>query len=358
MSAQPPPPPPADSGPPPEMAVAELLHGYVATQLIYVAARLALADTLRDGPLGDDDLARAVGADPAALRRVMRGLVALGLFAADAEGRYTATRLGACLRSDAWVPLRDMILYSGDLAYRAYGELLHAVRTGETAFEHRFGLGLFDYLAADTDTGGHFDAFMTVLAGVIAAAVLDTYDFAAARTVVDVGGGRGTFLAMLLDAHQHLTGVLFDAPPVVAGAERHLADAGVRDRCALVAGDFFAAVPAGGDVYVLSRIIHDWDDARAVCILENCRRAMSPAGRLILVETLLPERVAPEGALPAVVREDLAMLAMTGGRERTETEYRALLAAAGFAPPRVLQTAAPLPGLGGWAIIEATAGPA
>lgn len=306
----------------------QLMGGYRVSQAIYVVARLGIADLLKDSPRTSDDLAGATGAHAPALHRVLRFLAGVGLFSEVAPGRFALTPLGAGLRSDVSGSIRPMTLMLLDYTgWQPWGHLWHSVCTGETAFEHVHSQGRFDYLAAHPDTGALFNAAMTGNTAWSGTAITDAYDFAGIGRLVDVGGGHGLLLATVLRAHPNMQGVLFDRPEVVAGAGRTLADASVADRCELVGGDFFTDVLPSGDAHILRQIIHDWDDARATAILANCRRALGEGGRLLVIE----RRVAPDRrqALP-VLHIDLEMLVNVGGQERTDDEYRALFAAAGF----------------------------
>ena len=217
--------------------------------------------------------------------------------------------------------------------YRAWGELLHSVRTGEMAFDHQFGTGYFAYLAQHPEADRVFNEAMTGWTHQLVGAVVDTYDFSPFKTTVDVGGGYGTLLAAILRRNPGARGILFDQPHVVASAEEHLATSGVAARCTAVGGDFFAAVPAG-DAYALAQILHDWDDERCVVIFEQCRRAMSDHGKLLVVELVLPR--GDEAFFGKWL--DLHMLVLLGGRERTAAEYDALFRAAGFELARVVPT--------------------
>lgn len=306
----------------------QLMSGYRVSQAIYVVATLGIADLLKDGPRGSDELARATETHAPALHRVLRFLAGVGLFSEVAPGHFALTPLGAGLRSEVPGSIRPMTLMLLDEAHwLPWGQLLHSVRTGETAFNHLHGMGLFEYLAAHPDAGATFNAAMTGNTGWSGTAITEAYDFSGFQRLVDIGGGHGLLLATVLRAHPALRGVLFDRPEVVAGGTVALAEAGVADRCERVGGDFFTDVLPGGDAYILRQIIHDWDDARATAILANCRRVMPETGRLLVVE----RGIAPDyrRALP-VLHTDLEMLVNVGGRERTDEEYRALFAAAGF----------------------------
>jgi hypothetical protein len=234
--------------------------------------------------------------------------------------------------------VRAAALLAGERSYRAWGGLLHSVQSGQTAFAHVFGMGTFEYMAQNPAVRAIYDDAMSASTGSRAAGVVGAYDFSPFRVVADVGGGHGTLLAAILRANPGVTGILFERPSLAAGIDRLLGDAGVGARCQVVTGDFFQSVPAGADAYVLSHIIHNWDDERSAVILRNCRAAMAPAGRLLLLEQVMPERVEASEAGQRGTMADLHMMVITGGRERTEKEYAALLSSAGFRLRRVIGT--------------------
>ncbi|MHB8589908.1 MAG: methyltransferase [Candidatus Dormibacteraceae bacterium] len=220
----------------------------------------------------------------------------------------------------------------GEEHYHAWGALRHSVKSGESAFEHVYGRPLFDYLADHPDAQATFDAAMSASKGLFARSVADKYDFSALRVMVDVGGGNGSVSASILEACPNLEAVIYDQPQVLAAAELYLSAAGVRDRCRLVPGDFLQSVPQGGDLYVLSHIVHDWDDERALRILRNCRAAMTRDGAVMLLEAVMPLHGQPaRAAMP-----DVNMMVMLTGQERTEDEYRSLLGAAGLRLSQVI----------------------
>lgn len=321
-----------------------LATAYQASRALHVALRLGLPDLLASGPRSAEDLARDTGAHGASLRRLLRALAAYGVFREGAGGRFALGPLGSTLRAGSAGSVRDLALMWGDDDYwTTWGELERCVCTGRTAADLLFGAeDAFRRYASDARFGAVFNAGMTVLSATTAAAVVATYDFPTTGLVVDIGGGRGRLIADILGARPGLRGVLLDLPTVVEGAPQLLAHAGVADRCEVVGGDMFAGVPAGGDLYVLSRVVDSFDDARAVAVLANCHGAMGAGGRLLLVEPVLPARI--EAAAPLAVQEDmlmdLTMLVRTGGRERTEAEYRAFLAVAGMRLERVVPTGA------------------
>jgi hypothetical protein len=299
----------------------ELLGGYQDTQALYVAAKLNLADALREGPKTAVELASAVGAHAPSLLRLMRYLVRVGVLAEADGDRFALTPLGEPLRSDHPDSLQSLaILYGSPLIWRPFGELYHAVVTGDRAFERAFGLPYFEYLDRNKEDAAVFNAVMS--AG-LPVEVLDAYDFSSFHTIVDVGGGQGAFLQAILERFPQAHGMLYDLPAVVAQASVS-ASADVMARFETVAGDMFTSVPAGGDAYLMKRIVHDWSDEEATCILRNCRQAMNEGGKVLLIEQVLHPGHFSEFATAI----DLQMMVLVSGRERTEEEYRALFAAA------------------------------
>jgi hypothetical protein len=318
--------------------VARLMDGYLSTQLLYLAAKLGLADALAAGPKAADALASAVGASPDALRRVLRGLAAEGVLEELPGDHFGLTALGHCLRPGIPGSLHGAIVARGDLYFRAAAGLLEAVCDGGVAFERVYGSSFFDYLSQHPERAAEFQQSMADRSWQEAADVVAAYDFRPFRRLVDVGGGTGILLAAILGAAPALHGLLFDRPAVVDRARERLAATGLASRCEVVGGDFFAGLPPGGDVYLLSRVLHDWDDAAAERILSSCRRAMDAGGTLLLVEAVLPERAREQ---PAVTRMDLHMFLLSTGRERTAAEFERLLVAGGFQMRRILPTGSP-----------------
>lgn len=323
-----------------------LIGGYRISQCIYVAAELGLADRLAAGPMTSGGLAAATGVHAPSLLRVLRMLAGVGVVAQTAPDTFALTALGATLRSDvAGSPSRNVRAQLHPAQWAAWGQLLPAVRLGSTPFEDVHRKGLFDYMAEDDGLARLFDAAMSANTARGGVAIASAYAFAQDETVMDVGGGRGELLIALLTANASLRGALLERPSVVEGARRTLAAAGVGKRCTIVAGDFLAHVPAGASAYLLSHVIHDWDDARAATILRNCREACGQDGRILMFERLLGcDHVAGVAALHV----DLEMMVNLGGRERTEAEYRALADKAGLRVARIV----PVPGAPDHAIIE------
>ena len=308
-----------------------LASGYRLTQALYVAAKLGIADRLGGGSKDADALAQEVGAHPDRLFRVLRALASFGVLTLDEDRRFGLTPIGEYLRSDRTGSLAAFATFQGEEPYRAFGELLHTVRTGETAFDHVYGMGHFDYLAEHPEAS---ETFHRTMAGALGGLgdPFEGYDLHDRRVVVDIGGGRGALLAAVLRRYPALRGILFDLPNAVTDAPEFLKSSGIQDRCEIRTGSAFDSVPAGGDVYVMSRILHDWPDEKALRLLRNCRKAVPDEGILLLREGVLSEG-APS---PTRVQLDLMMMAVTGGRERTEAEWRELLHRAGFAIQCVL----------------------
>ena len=313
-----------------------IAQGYQLSQALYVAAKLGVADCLGGGPLDIETIARTVGARPGELRRVLRCLVAAGVFVEHADGSFDLNDVAAGLQANAPARTSDVVINFGEEMYRAFGELLYTVRTGQTAFDAVYGQPLFDYYASHPEAEASGSARMAArsLPVTTALAALDLFD--GVSSIVDVGGGNGTVVAALLHAHADLRGVLFERPTVLRLAQDHLAAMGVANRCVVVAGDFFESVPPGAELYILKSILHDWDDERCVTILRNCRDAMQDSARLAIVEILLPEQVSADPGLVPATLLDLIMLTYAGGRERTEREFAALLAEVGLRLDRKL----------------------
>jgi len=305
-------------------SVLKLLYGYRSTQASYVVAKLGLADQLESGSLTAKELAARVNVKSESLSRVLRLAAFFGLVAEVPDERFELTSLGRLLGTDVEGSVRATAIMLGEEHYGAWGSLLHSVRTSEPAFERVYGSPFFDYMAAHPDVQATFDAAMSAGMDVLLTSLADTHDFSKSRVVVDVGGGNGSVSAMVLKRNPSLEAVIYDQPQVLRAADRYLSEAGVRSRCRLVPGDFFESVPEGGDVYVLSNIVHDWDDERALRILRNCRAAMAPGATVLLLEAVLPEHGNPSIAAMA----DVNMMVLLTGRERTEQQYRELLGAA------------------------------
>jgi hypothetical protein len=323
---------------PPNVVLMQMVFGKAVTQAVSVVARYRLADRMATGPKTADELASAAGLNAKHLSRVLRALAGLGVLAGDDAGRFSLTPVGELLRSDVPGSMRAIATYVCDpWSWKPWGDLAGSVRSGAPAFDRAFGEGVFDYFAKHPDEAATFNEGMTGFSQHASAAVLAAYDFAPFNTIVDVGGGHGALLCSILKANSKCRGVVFDAPQVAEGARKPIEAAGLADRCRAEGGDFFQAVPAGGDLYVLKHIIHDWNDEKATRILKSVRAAIPGTGKLLLVELVVPPGFAPHFAHVL----DLEMMVVCDGKERTESEYRDLLAGAGFRLTRVVPTEGP-----------------
>lgn len=318
---------------------AERMFGFIenlwAGRSVYVAAKLGLADQLADGPKTVEELAAATRTHAPSLYRLLRALAGIDVVRQDAHGKFVLTPFGEALQSDAPGSLRSTaIVELGDDHYSAWENLLHSVRTGETAFDAKFGMPIWKFYEQNPENGSNFDRCMTELTGAIHDAILEAYDFAPLQHLTDIGGGHGALVTAILKEYPHLRGTVFDQPYVATGAARALAETPLRARVTAVGGDFFESVPGGADLYTMKFIIHDWDDQRCIRILRNIRAQVPSAGRLLIFDTVIPEGNEPHFGKFF----DLNMLVMTGGRERTEKEFAALLREGGFHLARVVNT--------------------
>jgi hypothetical protein len=319
--------------------VMELLTGAWTAQTIYVAVKLGIPDELADGPLPADEVALRVVADPDAVYRLMRALASRGVLRHRTDDTFTLTSIGKALRTGTPGSVRDMALFLGHpLRWEDWGNLLYSVETGKPSVEKLRGMPFFEYVETDTDLAEAFNNAMTAGSEFSIYAVLAAYDFSGYRKIIDIGGGHGRLLSMILAKAPHARGVLFDLPNVVDSATEELTKAGVAERCDVVGGSFFDAVPENGDAYLMKAILHDWSDEDALKILSRIRFAIAPGGKLVLLESVLPKRSSSDIGLLI----DLEMLVAVGGRERTHAEWANLLGRAGFRLSRVVRTATPV----------------
>ncbi len=316
----------------PTTTLLQMMTGHWVMQAIYVAAKLGIADLLAKGPVSCEDLAVRTNTHERSLHRVLRALASIGIFSEVTASHFANTPLADLLRSETPDSMRALAMLYAEESYRAWGDMLHSVRTGQSAFEHQFGMGVFEFFAKHPEAAAIFNAAMTALMTQTADAVAGSYDFSVFHTVVDVGGNQGTLLAAILKSYPSLRGMLFDLPHVVANAGPVLTNAGVEHRCARLGGDFFVRIPAGGDVYVLASVLHDWDDDRCAAILRACREVVPLQGKLLIVEMVLPPKNEPFFGKWV----DLHMLVMANGFERTAEDYATLLRAAGFELARLV----------------------
>jgi hypothetical protein len=308
--------------------------GWVAA-MVYAAAKLSLADHLAGGPRSADELAAATGTHAPTLYRFMRTLANFGILTESDNRRFGLTPMGEALKTGAPGSARSTILAFCSPAFaHSWDHLVYSLETGKTGFEKANGIPIFDYFTEHPEEAAYFSEAMVGFHGAEPPTVADAYDFSTVGTIVDVGGATGNMLAAILARHPEPKGILFDRPHVVTQAPALLEAKGVLDRVTIDPGNFFERVTEGGDVYVLSHIIHDWNEDQCLTILGNCRKAMKPDGRLLIIETVLPAGDTPhQGKL-----QDMVMLVIPGGQERTEAEYDALLSKADFRLNRVVPT--------------------
>ena len=326
---------------PPQMLLYQMAIGHYLSRALHVIAKLGVADLLSAGARGVEELAKATETHPPSLRRVMRLLASVGVFEEKEDGGFALTALGECLRADVPGSSRDMVLlFAGIGIQDSWKDLEWCVRTGEPAYRKRGAADAFAEMAKDPAQAANFDAAMADFTKMTAVAVAAAYDFTPLRTLVDVGGGNGALLLGILKAYAHLQGVVADRADVVERAKKEIAASGLGARCRAVAIDFFREVPGGADAYVLKHVIHDWDDERARTILANCRRVVPPNGRLLLVEGVYPPRIDGSPESRGAAANDVNMLVSTGGRQRSEAEFRSLYSAAGFRLTRIVPTPA------------------
>ncbi len=293
--------------------------------MLAVAAEIGIPDLLGDGPQEVATLAALTGAEPDVLGRVLRTLASAGVFTETAPGMFGLTDLAEPLRRDAPRSIRDLVLELGSAeTFATLGAFEHSLRTGEPSFDASFGTDHWSYLRTRPARAEVFNRTQALTAREVHSRALAGYDLSDAKLVVDVAGGYGDLIGHLLARYPSLQGVLFDQPEVVAAAQATFDRLDVRDRVRVVGGDFFESVPAGGDVYLLTMILHDWPDADAVRILRSVRAAMSPGARVLVVDAIIPPGDAPHPGKYV----DILMLMLYGGRERTEAEFAALFAAA------------------------------
>ncbi len=318
----------------PSMQMMQLLWpGAMVVQAIHVAAKFAVADLVAGGPKSIEELAEATHTHGSSLGRFLRALTSLGIFAEDSTGRYRQTALSDTLRRDHPESIRPSAMMLGaHFVWKPSGALEETVHTGQPSFERVYGAPFFEYLAGHSEDAAAFNAAMSSSPDYLAA-IVGAYDFSKFERIVDVGGGHGLLLAGILSANPGLRGVLYDLPAVVAGASA-VRQEPISQRCEIMGGDFFEGVPAGADAYILKGIIHDWNDEAALKILKNCRRAIHPGGRLLVVDAALTRSTEPATALM-----DMLMMVLTSGRERTESEFRSLLQEAGFSMVPVIRAA-------------------
>src|SRR5436190_4145085 len=314
----------------------QLMTGHIVASAVNIAARLGLSDRLVQGPRSAEDLARETGANPDALYRLMRALAGVGVFEEQSDRRFALTPVGAALTDG---PVRWMALWiAGEFNFHVYANAIHSLMTGESSVPKTTGHEVFEHFAKTPDLSKVFNDAMTGFSNVVIPAIVESYDFSGIGTLVDIAGGHGAILTAILQKHPGMKGILFDLEHVIAGAKPKIEAQGLAGRVTTGSGDFFKAVPSGGDAYIMKHIIHDWDDDKAALILSNIRKVLPKDGRVILIEAVIPPGNEP--GMGKIL--DLEMLVMPGGRERTEQEFRALFDRAGFNLTRIVPTKSPL----------------
>jgi hypothetical protein len=324
-------------GPPAHVGVFQLLNGAHVAGAVSCLAQLGIPDLLEAAPRSAEDLANAIGADPQALYRLMRATACVGVLSEGPDGKFSQTPMSAVLRRDAQPSLRSFAIMGGlEWHGRGWSHLEYCVRTGKPALEQIYGAPVFEYLKQNPVQGQIFNDAMTELSMIDSPAVADAYDFAGIGSIVDIAGGHGLLLATILKKNPHLRGTLYEMPHVLAGAKGGPL-APVMDRCTLASGDMFSSVPVGADAYIMKHIIHDWPDELCIQILKACRASVNAGGKLLVVDNVIQ----PGNGFSPGKFLDLQMLIFPSGRERTEQQFRDLLAAAGWRLNRIIPTVVP-----------------
>src|SRR6185312_8521896 len=309
----------------------DLIQSHRVTAVIYVAARLGIAELLRDGPRPLGELAKATGADERSLGRLLTALSTIGLCKGTGEDSYALTEMGAGLDGEAEQSFKSWAIFEAEMLSTRWSGLLESVMTGKTAAELQGLANSFELMGRTPENVYKFNAAMTELTRLVTPDILRSYDFSGISHLMDVGGGSGELLGAIAQQNRKLRGTVFDLPRCAEAASRHLQQIGISDRVEFVAGDFFKSVPAVADAIILKSIIHDWNDARSISILRNCREALPSNGKLLLVERLMPEEPTATDEDKAHAMSDLNMMRGPGGAERTKAQYRELIEQSGFA---------------------------
>lgn len=308
----------------------DLIQSHRVTAVIHVAIKLGLAELLRGGPKPLGELARATGADQAALGRLLTALSTIGICRRTNDDSYALTEVGAGLDGDAEPSFKAWAIFEAEMLSPRWSGMLESVMTGKTAAELQGFSSSFELMGRTPENVDKFNAAMTELTRLVTPDILRSYDFSGIAHLMDVGGGSGELLGAIAQQNRKLRGTVFDLPRCADAAGKHLQQIGISDRVEFVAGDFFKSVPAIADAIILKSVIHDWNDARSIRILRNCREALPSNGKLLLVERLMPETPAATDEDKAHAMSDLNMLRGPGGCERTEGQYRELLEQSGF----------------------------
>jgi hypothetical protein len=331
----------------PQVALLKMITGAWLSQAIYAAAALGVADVTKNGAKTSDEIAAAVGAEPRALYRILRLLASHQIFEEQADGRFAQTPYSECLEREAFGSVRAMAILCGEEHYRSWGDIVQSLQTGAPAFDRIYKQSFYDHLITNSTLNTTFNDAMLNMAILGNLAVCNAYPFTEHSTIVDMGGGHGQLLAAVLNQNTDTRGVLFDTAQTLQDAASFLATAGVEDRVTCQPGDFFVEAPKGGDYYLLARVLQNFNDNECITLLRNTRAAMNPGAKMLIIEMVIPAGNGPFfGKL-----SDVNMLVMTHGRERTKTEYAALLSAAGLRFTQVISTESPVSIIEGEALL-------
>ncbi|MBS1600708.1 MAG: methyltransferase [Bacteroidetes bacterium] len=330
--------------PPPPAQMMQLITGFWTSCCIYAAAKLNIADHLKDGSKNAGQLAEATHSHAPSLYRVLRALSSVGVFKENEDRQFELTPLGNTLQTDVPGSMKAMAIAQLGDHFNAWGNLVYSVKTGNISFDNIEGMSVWKYYEMHPDEGVNFMKAMSGLTGAVIMNVLPAYDFSGFKTIVDVGGGNGTLLMAILDRAPEAHGIVFDEEYVVAETKKLIAQKNFSNRCESAAGSFFDFIPGNADAYVMKMVLHDWNDEQCLQILKNCNKAMKPGSKLLVLDSVIPEGNEPH---PGKFM-DINMLAMTGGRERTEKEFSSLFTKAGLKLSRVIPTHSPL-----FSIVEA-----
>ncbi|HEY9850995.1 MAG TPA: methyltransferase [Leptolyngbyaceae cyanobacterium] len=317
----------------------EMMYGYQISQGIFVATKLGIPDILHDGSKTADELAEAIAVDARSIYHLMRMLVSVGVFSVESDRKFKLNSLSQHLLTGTSDSLRGTVMAMGDELYRVWGNLFQAIKTGENAFNSTFKMSFYNYLQQNSESSFNFNEWMKETTREWLLPLLEAYDFSAVKTLVDVGGGVGSLTAAILKANPKMQAILFDREDVVVDADRVLEVAGVADRCQIVGGNFFDSIPSGGDVYLLSRVLLNWDDTQAMKILQNCHRVMTSEDRLVVVDFMLPQN---QKMSPFIGMGGLTLFLLGGNFMRTEDEFYNLLSAGGFKVYNTIETKGPV----------------
>ncbi len=325
-----------------------IIGRFMDAQSILATVQLGIAEALKDGPKQCKEIAATTNTQAEPLYRLLRVLVGLGVLCEDPEQVFQLTSMGRCLLSNEPHSLRNIVLMFNELYKPCWTNLAYTLQTGKSAFEHTFGMRFLPYMEQNPGTNRLFDRAVGELSSMYDVAVAAAYDLSSYKRIADIGGGIGTFLAVLLHRYPEHTGILFEQPSVIEAAQNNLEQQGVSSRCTLVGGDFLESVPSGADVYIMKGVLSDWDDANALKILENCRKAITPQGRLLVIQRVL----SVESSFSSEIINLHKMLMKTPNvRIRTEAELRVLFEGSGFQLNRIIPTSTEM------SIIEAEPSP-